>query len=412
MDNVPALRPDPSVQALTATVSEASDPAIIRIVGIVDAMMKRGDVDQLIAPLRPQLKKLRPPRPLRFRRLIFTPLDPLIVPGSRWLAGQDTIPRVVVTPIADHIHRLMGTEVQAIEAEIAGKSNPDTDLIARLGRSLWPKAARILAAAKMPDTWATTRLNEAAYHALANIIAALLAQAALLDTVCAETADGLLPPRPDVIARMLGQTMAASPPALPMLIALLLTRLPQATALILPKYLGPEAGAICAALDQAADRLLRQLAQKDGTEVRVAAGTLADAGAEVTRIVTLLDQLRAGIVSNRRRDQMQSIRERLDASCKARFTAGLQDEVLTPMHDLGSRPAAGVVPAIETAARGLRILEMAARTVGSGAVYDRLLAEAAQAVKADVMRDKLTLVDRVRLVEILQGPDAALAMLG
>ena len=411
MDNLPALLPDPGLQALTDDFAEASDPAILRIVGMVDAMVKRGEVDRLIAPLRPQLRVLRPPRPLRFRRLIFTPLDPLIVPGARWLPGQDTIPRVVVTPIADLIHQLMGSDVRTIEAEIAGKSNSDTDLIARLGRSLWPKAARILATAKMPQSWQATKLNEAAWLALANIIAALLAQAASLDTVCAETVDGLLPPRPEVITRMLGKTMAASPPALPMLIALMLTRLPQTVALIMPKYLGPEAGAIHAALDQAADRLLRQLEDKNGTETRIAAGTLADAGTEATQIVTLLDQLRAGIVSPRRREQMQAIRERLDASCKARFIAGLQDEVLTPMLHLGTGSNPAVIPAIETAARGLRILEMAARAVGSGGVYDRLLAEATEAVKADIMRDKLTLVDQVRLVEILKGSDAALAML-
>lgn len=108
---------------------------------------------------------------------------------------------------------------------------------------------------------------------------------------------------------------------------------------------------------------------------------------------------------------MQAIRERLDASCKARFIAGLQDEVLTPMLHLGTGSNPAVIPAIETAARGLRILEMAARAVGSGGVYDRLLAEATEAVKADIMRDKLTLVDQVRLVEILKGSDAALAML-
>jgi putative intracellular protease/amidase len=411
MDNLPAQQPASALQAMNMNYAEASDPAIMRIVGLVDAMAQRGDVDQLIAPLRPQLRTLRPPRPLRFRRLIFTPLDPLIVPGSNWQPGQDTIPRAVVPPIADHIHALMGNEVRAIEAEIAGKSSTDTDLIARLGRSLWPKAARILATAKMPERWRATKLSEAAYYALANIVSALLAQAALLDTVCAETADGLLPPRPEVIARMLGNTMAASPPALPMLIALILARLPQAASLILPKYLGPEAGAILAALDQATERLLRQLADKDGTEARIAAGTLADAGATAGRIITLLEQLRAGIVNPRRRDQMQWIRDRLDASCRARFTAGLHDEILTPLHRFVRNPDPAIVPVMESAARGLRVLERAARWVGSGDLYDRLLAEAIAAVKADVMRDKLTPVDRVRLVEILAGPDAALAML-
>jgi hypothetical protein len=59
----------------------------------------------------------------------------------------------------------------------------------------------------------------------------------------------------------------------------------------------------------------------------------------------------------------------------------------------------------------LRVLEVGARLAGSGATYDLLLGKAAEAIKGNAMRDRLTLVDQVRLVEILSGSDAALAML-
>ena len=65
---------------------------------MVDAMPNRGAADQLIAPLRARLAHLRPPRPLRFARLLFLPLDPLIVPAARWRAAQPAIPRTVIPP--------------------------------------------------------------------------------------------------------------------------------------------------------------------------------------------------------------------------------------------------------------------------------------------------------------------------
>jgi hypothetical protein len=54
---------------------------------------------------------------------------------------------------------------------------------------------------------------------------------------------------------------------------------------------------------------------------------------------------------------------------------------------------------------------MEARAVGNGPVYDSLLNETAEAVKDVAMGDRMTRVDRVRLVELLVGPEAALAML-
>jgi hypothetical protein len=53
-----------------------------------------------------------------------------------------------------------------------------------------------------------------------------------------------------------------------------------------------------------------------------------------------------------------------------------------------------------------------ARVVGSGATYDLLLRKATETTKDRAMRDRLTQVDQIRLVEVLAGPDAALELLG
>jgi hypothetical protein len=249
------------------------------------------------------------------------------------------------------------------------------------------------------------------YRPLAHSIAALLDQAAPLDALCAEAANGLVPARPEAIAAILSDTAAASQAALPMLIALLLIRLPGAAAAMPRTAAGLKYVAIPAATDHAIDRLLLQLGMEDGTAVRLATSALADAGAAAGRIRALLDDVGGARGKPHRREQIRIIRQRLDASCKARFTLGMEQELLAPLHQLGTAPDLRAVRALETAARGLRILEQEARIVGGGATYDVLLRQAVEAVMDSTMQDRLTRVDQIRLVEVLAGPEAALAML-
>ena len=136
---------DSEITALTQTIAGAPDPQIMRIVALVDSMMLRGPADLLIEPLRRRLRTLRPPRPLRLARLIFYPLDLLIVPASRWRPGQHAIPRSALMPMAEQVRLVKGPAVAAIEAEIDGFTTADIEVISRLGRSLWPEAAAILA---------------------------------------------------------------------------------------------------------------------------------------------------------------------------------------------------------------------------------------------------------------------------
>jgi hypothetical protein len=411
MSNEPTQTRGPPIRALTQALVGADDPQIMRIVALVDAMMLRGSADQLIEPLRQRLARLRPPRPLRFSRLMFYPLDLLVVPAARYRLGQQAIPRSALTPMADHIRLLMAAKGAAIEAEIIDRSTADTALISRLGRSLWPAAAHILADTAIPDTWDATELGDAAYRSLAGMVGALLAEAAALDTLCSDAATGLLPPAPEEVEAILSRVARANRTALPMMIAMFLDRLPETVELLPPAQKGPEAMAIHAAMDDAAGLLLRQLDQEEGTEKRIAAGTLAEAGAAVHRIATLLRHQDSPNANPRRRDQLGMVRQRLAAGCKARFASGLQDELLAPLQRVGVPLDLATIPALESAARGLRVLETEGRVISSGSAYDVLLGSAADAIKGSAMRDRLALADQIRLVEILSGPDAALAML-
>ncbi|MEA2790668.1 MAG: hypothetical protein QOG73_3074 [Acetobacteraceae bacterium] len=393
------------IRILNREIAQAPDERILRIVTLVDAMPVRGAADQLLAPLRQRLALLRPPRPLRLPRLIFHPLKPLIVAAAGWRIGQQAIPRTVIMPIADHVRLAMGAAGVAIETRMAGRTTADTELIVRLGCSLWPAAAKILTGSAIPETWAATQLGDNIYRPLADIVAAVLAEAAALQTLCAETATGLLPPRLKVVEAILNRVARMNPGALPMMIALLLDSVPQAAGLLLPA----RTTTVQNAMNEAAEILLRQLSHEDGIEARIGKARLSDAGTATSRIVTLLTHLSDVATKYTPRDQLRMLRRRLDASCAARFASGLRDELLTPLRRLTIFPDPDQILALETAARGLRVLATEARSVGSGVAYDRLLSEAAAAIKDDAIRMALT--DRLRLIEILASPAAALAML-
>jgi hypothetical protein len=412
MDSGPIQSGAPAIKVLTREIADADEPRIKRIVAMVDAMVSRGPVDQIIVPLRPRLATLRPPHPLRFTRLMFHPLGRLIVPPTRWRPGQQAIPRTALIPMAEHVRLAMGAEAAAIESEIAGRTTADAEMIARLGRSLWPAAARILAEPPIPESWGATELGEVAYRPLAGIIATLLAEAPALDTLCAETATGLLPPGAGAVMALLIRVAKMNLAALPIKIMLLLDRLPQVASLLPRAREGQEAATIQAAMEVAIDLLLGQFDQPAGVaEARISAGTLADAGAAVSRIATLLVHLETPNIKPRRRDRLRAVRQRLDAACKARFVSALQDDLLAPLQHRDVRLFPADIAALEATARGLRVLETEARAVGSGTTYDLVLRKAVEAIKDNTMQDRLTLVDQVRLVEILCGSDAALAML-
>ena len=71
-------------------LSTAPDMQIAKVVAVVDALEVRGAADEMIEPLRPRLPQLRLPRPLRFSRLLFMPLDVLIVSNPAWRRDAPT----------------------------------------------------------------------------------------------------------------------------------------------------------------------------------------------------------------------------------------------------------------------------------------------------------------------------------
>ena len=148
-----------------------------------------------------------------------------------------------------------------------------------------------------------------------------------------------------------------------------------------------------------------------GWNPRSPAWSSPSSGPEVRRLATLLDELSARADTAERRASIGAMRRRLDTSCRARFQAGLLEDLLAPLQRRTDAVDGATQTQFEQAARNLRGLETQARRIGGGEIYDEMLGAASKAMQAAATNGLLTRPRKVRLVEILSGADEALALL-
>jgi hypothetical protein len=278
---------------------------------------------------------------------------------------------------------------------------------------LWPEAAAILARAKLPRDWVAAGLRPGLHQTLARGIAAVLEQAATMQTIVAEVAAGL-PIDIEMLEAVFAMAALAGPEAWGLVIAALLGRLAEANSVLRQADLWTTHRgdpALRAALDLVSESQLARLEPSGAAEAMMMGPDLATAGAEVHRIVSLLDGLSDETAPAARRARLRAIRNRLDASCRTRFASGLADAFLVPLHDLLQAPEPEGPQRLEAAARQLRELEIEGRRLGGASTYDALLRQAAVAVRGIAPSAGLALIEKVRLLELLAGPEEALALL-
>jgi hypothetical protein len=404
-----------ALRAMRRVLHSASDTQVRRVVALVDRMAERGEADRLIEPLRPRLAQLRPIRKLRFERLLFLPLDPLIVPPREWRPGDPAIPRSAVGPFAQTIRVALGPDLAVIEALIEGRALDDAATIAHAGALLWPQAARILAMAPEPLGWTDSGLPVTAHAPLARAIAAVLERQAAIEPLIQDAWNGLLPPSPEAMAAIVDGIAAAPPDTQSIVVALLLARLPRAEPLLLAlESMARGEGTrttLRLAADRAMDAALDGLSREGGMEARLAALPLDTAGGEIRRLGAMLDALEVRAADAKRRGRYWALRQRLDAGCRTRFATALDEDVLTPLRMLTAPIGQSGQDRLERSATRLRALEAEARQIGGGEIYDALLDQGAETVRQAIGTGGLTAMRAVRLTEILAGPDAAMALM-
>ncbi|MEO8715855.1 MAG: hypothetical protein ABI369_12655 [Acetobacteraceae bacterium] len=403
----------PQTREMQRNLIAARDEQIARVVAVVDALADRSAADALIAPLRPRLMQLRPPRPMRLARLLFLPLDPLIVPAPRWRPGDPLVPRTALTPLTNVVSAAGSAVVAQVEASLAGIVCGDTQAVADAGALLWPAAARALTDATAPESWSESGLKLAEFAPIARGVAGALEGAPAVQRVVAEARQGLAV-RPEVIDTVLEAAAKRGPEAWNLTFAMLLARLPNA-APVLQRVAANAARGTDPASRARAERVAE--AVLDGLEQHGAGGPVGDAelsavGAEVRRIAALLEAIDGPGATTQRRRRVQELRHALDASSRTRFQEGIASEFVAPLREQLEAAGPIDVDGLEGAARTLRKIETAGRRIGSAKAYDTLLRSTAQDVMRLDERPGLSLADKVRMVEVLAGPDEAMAMLG
>lgn len=397
----------PDVHGIGRGLLKARDEQIGRVVAMVDGMPDRGEADALIAPLRARLAQLRPHRPLHFARLLFRPLDPLIVPAASWRRGRIGLPRSTLAPLAAQCRALLVEAADPVDDLIEGCEANDLGAVRRAGAILWPLAASSLANAVPNAAWpGATGLGPQDHADAVRLVVAVLREANEIERLVAGALEGR-PPGVADFRPLIGRAARADDPrVLSGLLAVLLARLPKSDRLfaiigeIAADGADPAAGV---AVDQALGFML------DNVDTAIIADlALGPAAEELCRVASLLEGVERLGCGPRATRRMRSAALRLDLAdaCRSRFAAELHTAVLLPTAGLEGSFDDAAQDAVEASARGLRQFQEASRAL-AGEAMEATLLQAAEALRAGLG----PLVDRMRVVEILFGPDRAAAML-
>jgi hypothetical protein len=283
--------------------------------------------------------------------------------------------------------------------------------------AVWARAAAILDDAAEPVAWQDTGLSARRFPAVAAAAAAVLREAAAIAALAR------IPPataNADAALRTLLERVAARGAFdWALILQVLLMRLP--APLELMRHLGAArtnatggtkvAAAMRPATELAIGALLARL-----THRHAAAGPLDStvplhaAALEARRLAALLAAISDNAGAERRR-RMEGLRQQLEARCQERFVAGLAVDLLEPIATLAAPPESDALIGLEATARDLRRLETEARHFGSAVGYEALLRHASTTLAALPADASLPLIARVRLIEILTGPEDAVALL-
>lgn len=402
--------PRSALSEVQRSLAAAEDEKLRRVIALLDSMEDRGAADHMLDAVRSRLYRLRLPRPLRFTRLLFRPLDLLIVPAAKWRPGDPAIPRTALVPIGNTVRAGLGAEALKIDGQLASCMANDTALIDCVGDRLWPAAADILAACPAPVGWEETGMPPSVYPPLATAIAAVLQRLPALRELAARRRDGVLAPNPDMLEAVCQGFETLPTHVQVMVMTLVMIEIPDIGTQVDPSpNQNGRPNLLRVAADQARDRLLAHLTTPGAIEGAVATSHLADAADEVRSAARLLGEMRLRYQAKEQRAAVQALYDRLDACCQEQFAAGLEVEFLAPLRGMLATGTVSSQPQLEAAARHLRNLEIEARRLGDGTSYDRLLRLASETVAVGG-RTVLDTIQRVRLIELLAGSDAAMAL--
>ena len=403
-----------AAQTLRREIVDADDEKISKIIAYVDQVGDAGVNRALLDPLRSRLALLRPVRPLRLARLLFLPLDPLIVSPAVWRAGSLRVPRTALEPLTAAVTAQFGRELASVHAAIEGENTGSLDVIAQAGTLLWPRAADILAKAPAPPEWEQTGLPGAVFAPLARSVAAVLRRAVPLQQLARQAQLGPGNRDDEVVGQILVGLADEPPDAAAMVAQLVLIEAPHAAThlrrLVSRARDQAESIALNRAMGLGVDQCLTFLEREANFVRKMGAGSIREATDQARFVANLLQALENDPAVAMHRPRVRSLRAQLDKASRLCFAKGMREEIAAPLAALTeAATSADGQRRLEASARELRGLETIGRHVSDAASYDQHLERMSEAVREAFAAGSISLARACRLVEILSGPEAAIA---
>ena len=321
---------------------QARDDQMAQVVALVDALSQRGQADALIAPLRPRLALLAPNRPMTVTRLMFRPMDPVIVPGPRWRPSMSAVPRTALGCLGGAVAPRLGAAGMAIQAMLAGlppgaPADTARDTAAAAGAMLWPAAAAVLDNLLTPPDWTdATGLPPSCFGPVRAAAAAVLHQATRLARLDAGADGGEIDLAADVNAILIDAQ--SRPGGLATVLAMLLAHGPSAALLVSAMSGGPSNGAspgLAALPTGALDSAVGQSLDRAGTlvETVLPGVALAVATGHARDVAALVAALEHPGSRPSLRVQAGRTRQAADQACRNRMSQAVQQDMMPRLLD-------------------------------------------------------------------------------
>jgi hypothetical protein len=372
--------------------------------------------------LRPRLGALRPPRPLTLPRLLFRPLDPLIVDEGAWKEGEGTLPRPVLVPLTRLFAATLAPEQHAsLQAALAAHHFNETSVVEAIGERLWPLAGRFFRGlGEVPPEALPPGMSPSQGLACARLAGFFLEERPAFERVAKLLREG---GGEEALHPLLRSALYHGPATFLGAMRWLRTRCPLGGTSAVFAVLGDllphseatreQRAVIAAYVRRLQEEILAFIAdpakeEACGERITGLARRIRDTAAVLRGLEVCRKKNNAFASLNERGLDPPALLKRLDDACHALVETLLRRRILEREEEAETTPRAA-----EREADLLAILELeeAGRLLAaSGADYDHLLKETRAAVEEGRgALGRLGSAARTRLLELLAGPEAAYA---
>jgi hypothetical protein len=415
--NTPSALP-----GLDRDLSVASNEQLLRVVGLIDTLDRRGPMDRLLDPVRDRLALLRPPRPLALGRVLILPFEDLLVPDGEVWPGRRCLSRAHLGMLIELVTAdLPAATASALKARATGQTMMSGDVVKEIGTTLWPAAAAIITSLVERASEYPERDRQ-----LAGVAPLLALGAAVVPTIWQ------LPPRPitslprpalELVLDLLRAALPLGAEAVLALLELLLART-ASPMVVLDPLRGADFGLPPRERDALLGQLVhRRIADMGETTMRLATPAASGARADAAGILRLAADLEAlegnWPVSPGDKAALAAIRRSVSTFVGSGIETVVRHEILSQLTTLAQPDGMSDdgIERLEETARHTRRLGIAGAKLGLAATPDSLLKPFLQSFQ-DAVRARCQsggqrpagLLEQVRVVEILFGADAAMRL--